>query len=219
MLWILRQLLAIAVLPFTVTILVPAWLARRNGIIPALAATPGGLRLQLAGVVLLALGSMLFVASLRRFAGEGHGTLAPWDPPRRLVVRGPYRYVRNPMISGVVMVLFAEALLLFSRPHLQWALIVLLANLVYIPLIEEPLLAERFFPEYEEYRRHVPRLFPRLRPWGGQGRERHAPSATIRSGSPGGHPGDRAPSRATSPPAAWRSDGCWCQAWESACCP
>lgn len=50
------------------------------------------------GCGLLMVGGTLFVASLRRFADEGRGTLAPWDPPRRFVVRGPYRYVRNPMI-------------------------------------------------------------------------------------------------------------------------
>ena len=88
-----------------------------------------------------------------------------WDPPRRLVVRGPYAYVRNPMISGVLFVLLGEALLLLSRPHLEWALICLLINAVYIPLLEEPMLLERFGDAYREYCRHVPRLLPRLRPW------------------------------------------------------
>ena len=73
---------------------------------------------QAFGIGLLAVGVVLFVASLGRFVREGRGTLAPWDPPRRLVVRGPYRYVRNPMISGVVLALFGEAALLLSRPHL-----------------------------------------------------------------------------------------------------
>ena len=110
-------------------------------------------------------GLLLFGASLRRFATEGEGTLAPWDPPRRLVVRGPYRYVRNPMISGVVMVLFGEAALLLSPAHLDWALIFLGINALYIPLLEEPLLALRFGEAYREYCRHVPRLVPRWRPW------------------------------------------------------
>jgi protein-S-isoprenylcysteine O-methyltransferase Ste14 len=95
--------------------------------------------------------------------------LAPWDPPRRLVVRGPYRYVRNPMISGVVLVLFGEALVLLSRPHLWWALVFLGINAVYIPLVEEPMLADRFGGDYQEYRRNVPRLLPRLRPWTPEG--------------------------------------------------
>ena len=100
-----------------------------------------------------------------RFASDGKGTLAPWDPPRRLVIHGPYRYVRNPMISGVVFVLFGEALMLRSGPHVQWALIFLIINFIYIPLLEERQLKERFGDAYVEYCRHVPRLLPRLRPW------------------------------------------------------
>jgi len=108
---------------------------------------------------------VLFVASLRRFAGEGEGTLAPWDPPRRLVVRGPYRFVRNPMISGVIFLLFGEALVLLSRPHALWALVFLALNAVYIPLVEEPQLEQRFGDPYREYRANVRRFLPRLRAW------------------------------------------------------
>lgn len=132
---------------------------------PALGATAVEIFTQAAGLLLIAFGLFLFAASLRRFVTEGEGTLAPWDPPRRLVVRGPYRYVRNPMISGVLFILFGEALLLLSQPHLVWALIFLGMNVVVIPLVEEPGLRRRFGDSYSEYCRHVPRLFPRLRPW------------------------------------------------------
>jgi protein-S-isoprenylcysteine O-methyltransferase Ste14 len=165
MVWLLRQLIAIAVLPFTMAVLIPAWLARRNGILPSVGSSLVQIGLQSAGMVLLTVGLLLFAASLRDFITQGRGTLAPWDPPRELVTRGPYRYVRNPMISGVVLVLFGEALVLLSFPHIQWALIFLGINAVYIPLIEEPLLAQRFGAAYRNYRRHVPRLLPRLRPW------------------------------------------------------
>jgi protein-S-isoprenylcysteine O-methyltransferase Ste14 len=161
----LRHLFAIAVLPFTVAVLVPVALARRNGIAPTLASTVPQLALQVAGLAALAVGLLLFIASLGRFVTEGRGTLAPWDPPRRLVIRGPYRHVRNPMISGVVVVLLGEAMVLLSRTHLIWALVFLGLNAVYIPLLEEPLLDRRFGAEYREYRRHVPRLLPRWRPW------------------------------------------------------
>ena len=93
------------------------------------------------------------------------GTLAPWDPPRELVVRGPYRYVRSPMISGVVLALFGESLVLQSAPHAEWAVGFLIINLVYIPLLEEPMLRIRFGDSYREYCRHVPRIVPRLSPW------------------------------------------------------
>ena len=164
-LWLLRHLAAIVLLPVTAAVLVPLWLARRDGIRPAAGTGAAAIGGQALGLGLLALGLLLFAASLRRFAAEGRGTLAPWDPPRRLVVRGPYRYVRNPMISGVVLVLFGEALVLLSRPHLMWALLFLGINAVYIPLVEEPMLADRFGADYEEYRRQVPRLLPRIRPW------------------------------------------------------
>jgi protein-S-isoprenylcysteine O-methyltransferase Ste14 len=161
----LRHALAIAVLPFTMAVLIPVWIARRAGLTPAPAGSMGGLVMQAAGLAVLAVGLALFVASLRRFATEGNGTLAPWDPPRTLVVRGPYRHVRNPMISGVLLVLLGEALVLRSRSHFLWACTFFAINAVYIPLLEEPDLEQRFGESYREYRRHVPRLFPRLRPW------------------------------------------------------
>ncbi len=162
---LIRHLLSIAALPFVVTVLVPVWLARTNNISLALGTAGAQVLAQGAGVLVLAFGLFLFASSLGRFATEGEGTLAPWDPPRRLVVRGPYRYVRNPMISGVLFILFGEALLLLSQPHLMWALIFLGLNLLVIPLVEEPGLRRRFGDSYAEYCRHVPRLIPRLRPW------------------------------------------------------
>lgn len=165
MLLLIRHLLAIAALPFVVTVLVPLWLARRHDVSLAVAGSFPRAALQLAGLALVLVGVILFTSSLRRFAVDGLGTLAPWDPPRKLVVRGPYRYVRNPMISGVVFVLFGEALILGSLPHLWWALTFFAINAVYIPLLEEPMLAARFPGSYDEYRRNVPRLVPRLRPW------------------------------------------------------
>ena len=160
-----RHLASIAALPFVVTVVVPVWVARRNNI----SLRPGTTGLQIlgqnAGVALMAFGIFLFASSLRRFATEGEGTLAPWDPPRQLVLRGPYRYVRNPMISGVLFILFGEALLLLSRPHFLWSLIFLGMNILFIPLIEEPDLRRRFGNPYVDYCRNVPRLFPRLRPW------------------------------------------------------
>jgi len=160
-----RHLLSVALLPFSVAVLVPLWLARNNNISPVIGTTGPQMLVQVVGLLILAVGLILFSASLRNFVTEGEGTLAPWDPPRRLVVRGPYRYVRNPMISGVVLVLFGEALTLLSRPHFIWALIFLAVNSIYIPLLEETGLRHRFGDSYVEYCRHVPRLIPRFRPW------------------------------------------------------
>jgi len=162
---VLRHFAAVAILPFTVTVLIPWWVARRDRVVLALGTSPDALALQGAGVLVLSVGVLLFASSLGRFATEGEGTLAPWDPPRHLVVRGPYRFVRNPMISGVIFILAAEAMILRSQSHALWAVTFLIVNLVYIPLIEEPMLRMRFGDAYREYCRHVPRVFPRIRPW------------------------------------------------------
>ena len=163
----LRHGLAVAALPFMVAVVVPFWVLD-GARFTAPSGAPGWAAVG-AGAALLGTGLALFVASLRRFATEGEGTLAPWDPPRRLVVRGPYRHVRNPMISGVILVLFGEALGLRSASHLAWASAFLALNAVYLPAVEEPGLLARFGADYRRYCENVPRFLPRLRPWDGGG--------------------------------------------------
>lgn len=165
MLMLLRHLVAVAALPFVMAVVIPVWLARRNHVSFSPAATFPLHLVQIAGLLLIVVGMVLFASTLRRFATEGKGTLAPWDPPRELVVHGPYRYVRNPMISGVLIVILGEALVLLSPSHFWWVLTFFAVNAVYIPFLEEPLLQSRFGDSYTEYRRHVPRLIPRLTPW------------------------------------------------------
>jgi protein-S-isoprenylcysteine O-methyltransferase Ste14 len=160
-----RHLLAIVALPVTIAVLVPIWLARRYAAALTLPSDlPGGV-LQTVGGALLIVGLVLFGSSLHQIVTRGEGTLAPWDPPRRLVIRGSYRFVRNPMLTGVIFVLFGEALSLQSMPIIAWAGAFLLLNLLYIPLLEEPQLEARFGDEYRRYLRRVPRVLPRLRPW------------------------------------------------------
>jgi protein-S-isoprenylcysteine O-methyltransferase Ste14 len=72
------------------------------------------------------------------FSVEGEGTLAPWDPPRKLVVRGTYRYVRNPMISGVLGILLGEAIFFGSMPIFKWFVFFAVLSAIYMPLSEEP---------------------------------------------------------------------------------
>jgi protein-S-isoprenylcysteine O-methyltransferase Ste14 len=117
------------------------------------------------GAILVPVGAVLFTGSLAQFAVEGRGTLAPWDPPKKLVVRGLYRYVRNPMILGVILVLFGEALVLRSRPLGGWAALFVAINFIYIPLLEEPQLESRFGDDYRRYKKQVRRFIPRLSPW------------------------------------------------------
>jgi protein-S-isoprenylcysteine O-methyltransferase Ste14 len=103
------------------------------------------------------------------FMTVGKGTLAPWNPPQRLVVQGVYRHVRNPMISGVMFILLGEVFLSASSSLLVWFFIFVAVNLVYISLAEEPGLEKRFGEDYLAYKMNVPRWIPRARPWEGPG--------------------------------------------------
>ena len=166
MIYLLRHLLSILVLPVTVTVLVPLWLLR-NDVSRAFAPQPTWVRVLVlaAGAAALLIGLILFISTLMHFARTGKGTLAPWDPPRVLVVQGVYRYVRNPMISGVLFVLLAESLLTASPRIVIWFILFLTMNLVYIPLLEEPGLEARFGEHYRVYKKNVPRWLPRVNPW------------------------------------------------------
>ena len=162
-----RQARAIALLPGTVTILVPATILVLGegpnvgwGLDGAAAVLP-----TLLGIALIAGGFALWLWTVVLFARIGKGTLAPWDPTRRLVVHGPYRHVRNPMITAVLFVLLGEAALLGSSAVLIWSAAFFAVNHAWFLLHEEPALTRRFGDEYEEYQRAVPRWLPRRAPW------------------------------------------------------
>ena len=117
------------------------------------------------GVGSAALGLGLAWATMRDFQRIGQGTPAPWAPPKNLVVNGPYCYVRNPMISGVLFILAAECLLLGSWTLALWLAAFFTANAIYLPLMEEKGLEERFGEPYRLYKANVSRWIPRPRPW------------------------------------------------------
>ena len=102
---------------------------------------------------------------MRLFTGEGDGTPAPWDPPKNFVVSGPYRHVRNPMLSSVIILIVAEALAANSLPLLAWAVAFFLLNTLYFAFSEEPGLERRFGESYRQYKARVPRWVPRLSPY------------------------------------------------------
>ena len=162
-----RHIRAIVLLPGTVAIVIPAiLLATGDGIDLGWGLATGAAALLVAaGAVLAAAGVVLWAWTVRLFATVGEGTLAPWDPTQRLVVVGPYRHVRNPMISGVFAVLAGEALALGSEAIAFLAGGFLLVNHLYFVLSEEPGLERRFGDAYREYRAAVPRWVPRRRPW------------------------------------------------------
>jgi len=164
MLTVLRHLLAVLMLPVLVAVIVPRWLLRAfadvdsrwpPGTLARVAWVPGAL-LLVAGVALVGWCVVLF-------ARVGKGTLAPWDPTSRLVAVGPYRYTRNPMITGVAATLAGQALLAGSWVVGLWMLVFVAINQTYFVLVEEPGLERRFGEEYLAYRRAVPRWVPRGR--------------------------------------------------------
>jgi protein-S-isoprenylcysteine O-methyltransferase Ste14 len=160
---------AIALLPVVGAGVVPALILATSGW-----GTIGWGGGAVAAVVTVALGAVIAAAGLalvRRtialLARLGEGTLAPWDPTTKLVVAGPYRYVRNPMITGVALVLLGEAAAFGSLGILAWAGLFGAINAVWFPLVEEPALERRFGDAYRDYMANVPRWIPRRRPWDG----------------------------------------------------
>lgn len=114
------------------------------------------------GLLPLALGVPLLLWCIYDFARTGRGTLAPVDPPKVFVSRGPYRRVRNPMYVGVLSILAGETLLYGTWLIAAWAVFVGLGFHVFVVFYEEPHLRRRFGPAYEEYLRTVSRWLPHL---------------------------------------------------------
>lgn len=161
------QIISILLLPFNVVVTIP--------LILLLLEEGKGLRINLtsakeililiAGIAVVSIGVLLLASTIKWFITIGRGTLAPWNPTQKLVVIGSYRYVRNPMIIGVSLILAGEALLFSSYYLLIWLIVFFLINHTYFVLVEEPGLAKRFGKEYEIYKQNVPRWLPSLTPW------------------------------------------------------
>jgi len=115
------------------------------------------------GVVLVMLGLAIYAWTAFDFAWIGRGTPAPIDPPRRLVVRGLYRCIRNPMYVGVLFVIVGQAVFRRSWQTVEYAVVVAVMFAAFVRLIEEPVLRAQFGDEYARYCAEVPRWLPRLR--------------------------------------------------------
>ncbi|MFA6091388.1 MAG: methyltransferase [Elusimicrobiota bacterium] len=158
----LRWLAAVLLLPFNVLVLIPGgllYLFRSGPYVHSLAPIESPRCLLAALIALLGLTLSAWTVGLFVRFGDG-GTAAPWDPPKRFIVRGPYLHVRNPMIISVFIVQLAETIFTRSWPVFGWLLVFIAANLVYIPLIEEPGLEARFGEDYRAYKASVPRWLP-----------------------------------------------------------
>ncbi len=153
----LRTLIFTIIVPGFWTVAMPYWML------------PRGVRLELRGASLLGLpliaaGAALYVATaFWGFALRGKGTPAPIDPPKKLVVEGPYRVVRNPMYWAVACVMMGEALAFRSMALAELAIAFFAGTILFVLLYEEPTLRRKFGAEYEAYCRRVPRWLPRFR--------------------------------------------------------
>ena len=160
----MRRMTAIAgsavflvIAPGVVAGLVPWWLTGwRTG-----AGYPAPVRAT--GALLAAAGAVILLAAFAQFAILGRGTPAPVAPTEQLVVRGLYRYVRNPMYLAVLAVIAGQALLLGRPVLLGYAAVVAAAFIAFVHGYEQPALTRRYGAQYRAYQRAVPGWWPRLR--------------------------------------------------------
>ena len=164
---LLRSIFFTILQPGTVAVLIPYWLiSSRSSEVAA------DRPLRYLGLPLIIIGGAGLLWCVWEFFSTGRGTISPVDPPKHLVVRGLYRYVRNPMYVLVIIVLLGEAIFFMSVPVLiEAGVFFVLANL-FVMLYEEPNLRRRFGESYESYSKSVARWIPRL-----------SPSSTWQSGS------------------------------------
>lgn len=139
------------------TFLVPRWIAGPHAFADA----------RPIGWIVVAIGGIIGLPCVWEFAWRGLGTPAPFDPPKKLVISGPYRFVRNPMYVGMGFVFIGEAIVF---PHITTLMLAMTAILlvvitVFVMRVEEPTLRRMFGADYEDYCRHVRRWIPRLTPF------------------------------------------------------
>ncbi len=160
-----RHLISFLVAPVTMTLVIPGLIVIAAGVRAPEMSSPATIGLVIAGGVLIAVGVALLIWTVALFDRVGKGTLGVGrvlGEPVHLVVRGPYRHVRNPMITGVVCILLGEAAVTASGWLLLWFAVFSAVQAIVIRLWEEPHLVKRFGSEYVEYRQNVPRWIPRI---------------------------------------------------------
>ncbi|OBB87632.1 RemK protein [Mycobacterium colombiense] len=168
-----RHLMSVLLFPVTVTLVVPALIVIPAGVRVSQLDTALTVGLITAGCLLIGAGLGLMIWTNVLFDRVGEGTLGLGDvmgEPVHLVVRGPYRHVRNPMITGVLCILLGEAAITASGALLLWFAIFFTFQAIAIRFWEEPHLTERYGDEYVDYRGNVPRWVPRISAWDPPGR-------------------------------------------------
>jgi len=140
-----------------VLVYLPARFLSWSGIVaPATSAAP-----QVAGMIMVTIGTAIALWCVFTFVFIGKGTPAPFDPPRRLVIRGPYRFVRNPMYIGAGMTLAGAGLFYEALSIFIYTGIFFLITHLFVVLYEEPTLRKTFGADYETYFGRVSRWLPK----------------------------------------------------------
>jgi protein-S-isoprenylcysteine O-methyltransferase Ste14 len=116
------------------------------------------------GVLLFVVGALLLFSGAYYLVLRGDGTPLPYDPPKRMVVAGPYARIQHPMALGLLLMVFAEAMWLHSPSLGVYALVLTVLMNLYLVYIEEPGLEKRFGEDYRAYRNAVPSWLPFRRP-------------------------------------------------------
>jgi len=165
---ILGSAVFLVIAPGSLAGLVPWWITRGQLYEPFSGYGP----IRVLGALCIAAGLPVLLDSFARFALQGLGTPAPVAPPRRLVVRGFFRYVRNPMYVAVTSLIVGQGLLFGSWRLFVAAAVFWLCCHLFVLVYEEPTLRRSFGREYEAYCASVGRWLPRLTPWrGGAGHQ------------------------------------------------
>jgi len=154
----LKTVLFTTLVPGSATVLVPYLLMSWD--IRIFSFDLGAIRFL--GLPPILLGAVTYLWCAWDFTFTGRGTPAPIDPPKELVVKGLYRYVRNPMYVGITLILLGEALLFESAVLFLYAGFLLVCAHLFIVYYEEPTLRRLFGASYESYRKSVARWTPRL---------------------------------------------------------
>jgi len=156
---LLRSIFFTFLQPGMVTVLIPYWLISSRGTGVLSSNQP----LHYLGLPLIVIGAAGLLWCIWEFFSEGRGTISPIDPPKHLVVRGLYRYVRNPMYVSVVTILLGEAILFMSAPVLIEAVVFVVLSNLFVAFYEEPVLRRQFGESYDRYSQTVGRWIPRYR--------------------------------------------------------
>ena len=153
---VIKTIIFLIIAPGSVTILFPYLLLSSK--FELFFSNPGILRFL--GLFPIIIGATIVIWCFWDFIFTGRGTPAPIDPPKKLVVKGLYRFVRNPMYLGVAFILFGEVLLFESMALLLYVILVLLVFHLFVICYEEPVLKRKFGDSYKEYFNSVPRWIP-----------------------------------------------------------